>query len=84
MVVTTVAGSSVSGWKDGQGSAAKFAWPTGLACSARQIVYIADLGNHMIRQMNSYVFFIFSYFLKKDLFMLLLLLDRLLLVLGTV
>jgi sugar lactone lactonase YvrE len=53
-VVTTVAGGMGQlGSADGTGSAARFAFPTGLAVDASGNVYISDPGYNTIRQMTS-------------------------------
>jgi serine/threonine-protein kinase len=52
-VVTTLAGSGSAGFTDGQGVAAEFASPTGVAVSAGGTVYVADTGNNCIRQISS-------------------------------
>ncbi len=50
--VTTIAGSSY-GFVDGQGPAAKFAFPTGIAVGPTdQNVYVADTYNHRIRKLT--------------------------------
>jgi len=50
-VVTTVASSAWSrGWADGTGSAARFNYPSGVACDAAGNVYVADMGNNTIRK----------------------------------
>lgn len=51
-VVTTLAGSGSAGFADGQGVAAEFASPTGVAVSADGTVYVADTGNNCIRQIS--------------------------------
>jgi sugar lactone lactonase YvrE len=51
-VVTTLAGSDQSGFADGQGAAAAFAAPTGVAVSTSGTVYVADADNNRIRQVS--------------------------------
>ena len=51
--VSTLAGSAgVSGSADGTGSAARFNQPQGVAVDATGNVYVADTGNHTIRQIT--------------------------------
>jgi sugar lactone lactonase YvrE len=50
-VVSTLAGlAGVSGSVDGNGSAARFKEPQGVAVDTNGIVYVADTGNHTIRK----------------------------------
>ena len=49
-VVTTLAGTSPSGYTDGLGSTAKFNTPNGIALDAIGNVYVADRSNNMIRK----------------------------------
>jgi len=52
--VTTLAGSATSGKADGQGTAATFNAPAGVAVSANgQNVYVADYGNFLVRMINA-------------------------------
>jgi sugar lactone lactonase YvrE len=52
-VVTTLAGSAgSSGSSDGNGSAARFNYPAGVAVDSSGIVYVADNGNHTIRKVT--------------------------------
>jgi sugar lactone lactonase YvrE len=41
-IVTTFAGSGISGWADGTGAAARFTWPYGVAVDGSGNVYVAD------------------------------------------
>jgi hypothetical protein len=50
--VSTLAGSSSSGDKDGTGSAASFAGPRALALDAAGNVYVADSGSNSIRMVT--------------------------------
>lgn len=51
-VVSTFAGSGVAGFADGNGTAAKFEKPTGLAIDGNGNLYVADESNHRIRQIT--------------------------------
>ncbi len=51
-VVTTLAGSAASGHADGTGSAASFKNPAAVAVDAGGNLYVADMGNHMIRKVS--------------------------------
>jgi sugar lactone lactonase YvrE len=48
-IVTTLAGAEQPGADDGVGGGASFDTPTGLAFDARNILYVADTGNSIVR-----------------------------------
>ena len=52
-IVTTLAGSGTQGFANGSGAAAQFNLPFGVAVDSSGTVYVADYGNHRIRQMTS-------------------------------
>jgi len=48
--VTTIAGDGNQGYADGQGTSAKFHFPTGVACDNAGNIYVSDNYNHRIRK----------------------------------
>lgn len=48
--VSTLAGNGTAGFADGQGAAARFHNPQGIAVDTNGIVYVADTGNNRIRR----------------------------------
>ena len=53
-VVSTIAGTAgATGTVDGQGGAARFTLPTGIAVDASGIVFVADLNGHAIRRIDT-------------------------------
>jgi sugar lactone lactonase YvrE len=51
--VTTLAGSGTAGFADGQGTAAQFNHPNGIAVANDGTVYVADCGNHLVRKITA-------------------------------
>jgi NHL repeat len=51
--VFTVLAGGAKGSKDGQGTAAEFKWPQGVAVNANENVFVADRGNHLIRMISA-------------------------------
>lgn len=52
-VVSSFAGSGISGFADGNGNTAQFAHPSGIAMDAQGNLYVADDYNHRIRKITS-------------------------------
>ena len=52
-LVTTIAGDGSAGYLDGQGVAAKFNRPNGIAVSSTGIIYVTDTSNNRIRSISS-------------------------------
>ena len=51
--VTTLAGSGVGAFADGQGTAASFQYPAGVAIDNEGIIYVSDRANHLIRKIST-------------------------------
>lgn len=51
-IVTTLAGGRDEGSKDGQGSIARFSYPSTVACDRVGNIYVADTGNQTIRKVT--------------------------------
>jgi streptogramin lyase len=52
VIVTTLAGSGISGYANGTGTAAQFSNPEGVAVDGTGNVYVADTQNHCIRKIS--------------------------------
>ena len=52
-VVSTVAGSTVSGYVDGVGTVAKFSYPREISVDSTGNAWVADYNNNMIRRINT-------------------------------
>lgn len=50
--VSTLAGGSRPGYRDGKGREARFAWPTGIAADYVGNIYVCDSQNNMIRMIT--------------------------------
>lgn len=51
-IVSTIAGTGVAGFADGNASVAKFSKPTGIALDANLNIYVGDRNNHRIRKIT--------------------------------
>jgi sugar lactone lactonase YvrE len=54
VTVVTIAGTGKQGYENGIGSKATFKYPQGIAVDDSGNVYIGDLGNHVIRKIDSH------------------------------
>ncbi|CAM3919303.1 MULTISPECIES: T9SS type A sorting domain-containing protein [Flavobacterium] len=52
-IVTTLAGTGISGFNDGNVTVAQFNGPTGLCFDSTGVLYVADYGNNRIRKINT-------------------------------
>ena len=52
-VVSTVAGSTVSGYVDGVGTVAKFNYPYGISVDSTDNALVADTHNNIVRRINT-------------------------------
>ena len=51
--MSTLAGSGVPGWADGEGTSAIFKFPSGVSVDAEGAVFVADNDNNRIRKISS-------------------------------
>lgn len=51
-IVTTLAGSGLSGFADGAGTEAEFNWPIGITVDVSNNVYVTEIGNNRIRKIT--------------------------------
>jgi hypothetical protein len=52
--VSTLAGSGVAGFRDGVGTVAQFNHPSGISIDANGVLYVADMGNNVIRRITNH------------------------------
>ena len=52
-MVSTLAGSTSSGYLDGPGTTARFKNPHGVSVDSSGNVWVSDYGNYMIRKVNT-------------------------------
>ncbi|MBI5598252.1 MAG: SMP-30/gluconolactonase/LRE family protein [Deltaproteobacteria bacterium] len=50
--VSTVAGSGVSGYRDGKAGSAAFGYPTGIAVDDKGVLYVSDRRTHTVRKIT--------------------------------
>jgi streptogramin lyase len=50
--VSTVAGDGTDNYKDGPAASAEFSYPQGMAIAADGTIYVADIGNQMVRKID--------------------------------
>ena len=63
-VVSTVAGSTASGYVDGVGTVARFNNPIGISADSAGNVWVADMRNNMIRMIDTAGTITSSFFYK--------------------
>lgn len=52
-VVSTLAGDTTAGFLDGPAASARFFAPTGVVVDLKDVIFVADAGNHRIRQITA-------------------------------